>query len=172
MQLALYDERGWHYNERTDKEERLSRVAPDLSHYYGRAVVDILRGSGAEGDPTWVLVLEGGVAVQNYDEHLPIPGDHIKGQRFTNMTMGARVTSMFFGGLGGNTVSLNPMKYAIGDKAVMDAPYYPQATEQGDAKYDVYEPPPEPEGRTADGPDDDWLSEREELIAEDEPDGS
>lgn len=124
--------------------ERSNMPAPDLSHYYGRRVEDIRKGTGVDGEPAWSLVLEGGVIVQNYDDALPVPGDHIKGQIFSNMTLHPRVTSMFFGGLGGNTVSLTPMKYAIAS-ASTDKPYWPQVSETS-----VHWTPPPPEGRDAD----------------------
>lgn len=124
-------------------------AAPDLSHYYGREVEDIATGTGAEGDPVWSLVLEGDIVIHNYDDKLPIPGEHIKGQRFSNMTLHPNVTSMFFGGLGGHTVSLNPMKYAIADKAVMSEPYFPQVSEA----QATWQPPPAPDERIAEGPD-------------------
>jgi hypothetical protein len=133
-------------------------AAPDLSHYYGRKVEDIVTGTGAEGDPVWSLVLEGGIVIQNYDDKLPVPGEHIKEQSFTNMTLHPRVTSMFFGGLGGNTVSLNPMKYAISDKAVMAEPYYPQVSEA----QETWQPPPQDDERIAEGPDADWQASQEE----------
>lgn len=151
-EVTLEYEMHWH-----KEDDKVSAVAPDLSHYYGRRVVDIVKGSGAEGDPVWSLVLEGEVVIHNYDNKLPIPGAHIKGQSFTNTTLHPKVTSMFFGGLGGNTVSLNPMKYAIAtDKT--DKPYYPQVSEA----QETWQPPPEVAERSAEGPDEDWLREQEQ----------
>jgi hypothetical protein len=139
----------------------MNEVLPDLSHYYGRRVEDILQYPPAEDEPSWAIVLEGGITIQNYDEAMPVPGDHIKGQVFTNTTLAPKVTSMFFGGLGGNTVSLNPTKYAIGTG---DKLFFPQATEHGADKYQVV---PEPEGRTAEGPSEEWLSASAEQARRD-----
>lgn len=119
-------------------------AAPDLSHYYQRAVTAITKG-----DPAWSLVLEGGVLIQNYDDTLPVPGDHIVGQMFAAATFAPKVTSMFFGGLDGNVVVLNPMKYAIVDKSVMPEPYFPQVSEA----QETWQPPPHPDERVADGPE-------------------
>ena len=134
----------------------MSPVAPDLSHYYGRAVEAInVFATHGEGEPSWALVLEGGIVINNYDDTLPAPGEHIVGQRFSTMTLSGKVTSMFFGGLGGNTVSLNPMKYAISDKSVMEEPYFPQVSEA----QETWQPPPAPDERVVDGPDAEWQEE-------------
>jgi hypothetical protein len=130
------------------KEEDLSPVAPDLSHFYERKVEAI----NDSPDGTWEIVLEGGIVIYNYDPTLPKPGPHIVGQRFTNMTLSPTVTSMFFGGLGGNTVSLNPMQFAIGTETT-ETPYYPQVSE---AQGERWQPPPAPDERVAEGPDADW----------------
>lgn len=123
-------------------------IAPDLSHYYGRRVVKIEQYPPSVNDPTWALVLEGDVVVQNYDETLPVPGQHIVGQVFSNTTLAGKVTSMFFGGLDGNTVSLNPMKYAIAS-ASTERPYFPQISEA----QKNWQPPPQDLDRLADRPD-------------------
>lgn len=116
----------------------MSTAAPDLSHYYGRRVIAI----NPSDDGGWAIVLEGKVVVENYDESLPMPGDHLINQVFTNCTLHPRVTSMFFGGLGGNTVSLNPMKYAIRDGSMPElGAYYPQVSEA----QSTWQPPPEVE---------------------------
>lgn len=93
-------------------------MQPDITHYYGRKVVDIVEDDPFD-DAGWTLVLEGGVRIVNEDEDYEAPdAELIKGQALQMAILSSDTTRLYFGtddNPRSTVMNLNPTKYGIKD---------------------------------------------------------
>lgn len=119
-----------------------------VDYFHGRRVEKVYAGDGSNGAPIWTIEFSGGALVHNYDPMISIP-TAIDGAALTRTLLSVEQTRLQFGL---EQVILNPLEYSIMD------PIYTKGQEVYAQRSDANMPPtapPEPEGRTAEGPDDD-----------------
>lgn len=113
-----------------------------IDYFHGRKVDGVVTG---DGHRIWTIVLSGGAMIHNYDPLIPMPVA-IVGAALTRTLLSAGETRLQFGL---EQVTLNPLEYTIED------PSYTKGIEVFAQRSNANMPPvvpPEPEGRTADGP--------------------
>lgn len=126
---------------------------PVSADYYHQRRVERIEEPHEPDGPTFIIVFEGGGEIHNFEPEVPTP-KAIVGAALTRTILDGtqRVTRLQFGL---EEVVLNPLKYAIRDDNYTNGKLvFAQASMANKL-------PPEPEGRTAEGPDEEWSAEQE-----------
>lgn len=133
--------------------EEFGPVAVD--YFTQHRVTEVEIPDKTEDGPTWIVHFEGGGQIWNFEPEVPTP-TAIVGQELTRTIFDStrRVTRLQFGL---EQITLNPLKYAILD------PNYTKGKLVFAQTSHVNQLPAEPEGRTAEGPDQEWLDAQEEA---------
>lgn len=127
---------------------------PQLDHYIGRSVIDLMGLTNEEGDQEgFAIQLDGDIQVVIEDEDAVMPAPEVlKGTQFIAQTLSESETTMLFGDTSVNPVNQNveqvvrmsvrfsPMKYRIADARYENGPFYPQRGPDASEQL-----PPEPE---------------------------
>lgn len=105
--ISLFAER---ISEHVTSMSSFGPVAVD--HFTGRRVEGVdVNNSPAEGEPVWIIVLEGDALIENFDPTIPAPLA-IVGAGLTRTFLERSKTRLQFGL---EEVTLNPLEYAIVD---------------------------------------------------------
>lgn len=129
---------------------------PQPDYYHGRTVTAVEDAPGG----LWDIVLDGDIRIRSFNPTYPKPvnededgneSSSLVGLQLQTTTLDANGTALYFGtkdNPGMARVNFEPEHYGIRD------PRYGEdfVNSQMDAAGRVMETPPEPEGRTADGP--------------------
>lgn len=137
-----------------------------VDYFTQRRVERVVEPQRTADGPTWIVYFEGGGELHNFEPEVPTP-KAIVGAALTRTILDGKnkVTRLQFGL---EEVTLNPIKYAIRDENYTKGKLvYAQAS-----AYNMPPPPDEPEGRTAEGPDEEWTeTEADRLATEAEEEG-
>lgn len=125
-----------------------------LDHLYGRSVESV--DDGGQEEAHWIIRLEGGSAIYNFDTTHDKPAG-IDKLGFTAAAFDKETTRLWFGTADnprGTVINLIPTEYAVSDPVLTEGKIVkPQAAPETQAPA----VPPEPEDaadRTAEGPED------------------
>ena len=125
-----------------------------VDYFHQRRVEKVEAQKRTKNGPTWIIYFEGGGELHNFEPEVPTP-KVVEGAALTRTILDGtnKVTRLQFGL---EEVVLNPMKYAIRDVNYTKGKLvFAQASMANEL-------PTEPEGRTAEGPDEDWDAAQEE----------